>query len=628
MDLKLNIRIIFESVMMFLPRNNILSWRSKICAISNDDSYVAGELKQHYDVNEQRTVSSENLPDSSSVQDLASLFSKLSLYDTVENAQDESNSVIIGFKDKRANQDYFPSSWHFSNTQEPNVRHENNRNFSNYFALPFQPLFSSILPSYHGSVVVYKSTNIRTECAEPILAESRDFHRQDYGNYCLPTTQAVSFPQWSSFATNHSFIDPFSSFYRYRSRFSSFLETLLIRAGRLKENFGHSVRQNVRTYDSLSEREECTAEMQQKHVEYPLLVRRIPSEQQETYPEEQMTCTEHSQTVIEEVNALSADYEFGVKEVTLIEESGAEIGKQETYIEEQRSLDEVQELLCLEQGNEELNFAMEQERVTPEDEFYPDEELPLVRFLENETLMPEQDMYLEEELTLVEELRVCLTPEQGIDCEEELTLVAEQENLTQEQETCTNEELNLVENLEKDSLTAEQGIYQEELTLVEERDDCIEEKHTSNKDRDGDAEEQWNCIRDIDNVLADIEAHLREVYGREEDTCIDGQETYPDGQETYLEGPDIYLEGQETYLEGQETYLEGQETYLEGQETYLEGQETYLEEQGTNFEQEGMYLQGNETYFEGLGEETFQIVRNVSPRARDLLQRARNLSRY
>ncbi len=711
--------------MMFLPRNSILSWRSKECVNSNDDNYVR-ELEQNNDTEEQPGLSSEILSDSSSVQDLAFLFSKLSLRDTIGNVeintQDERNSVNIGFKDERSKRKYFHNSWHFPNIQGPivhtsKVQLKNNQsNVSNYFALHFKPLFSGKLPGSHGNVVVCKSTNIGTECVETVWGKRRYFHREDSGSCWVPTTETVRSPQSSHFVTNHQFIDSFGSFYRYRSRFSLFLANLLARAGRLKDNCNNFIREDVCIYeDSLNEGKESTAEMQQKNSEYRLLVRRIPSQKQANYLEEQTSRTEYSQTVFEEGNTSSAEYKFCVKEVTLIEGGlGAEIRKQETCIEEHETSNEARKSLksvCRVQENEELNIAMEHERITPEEGFCPDED---------ETLVAEPDMYP----CIREQERS--TPEQGICLEEELTLVPDQENLTPEREIYADEELIFVENLGQETSTAEQGIYREQLTLVKEQDDSI-------NDRDDDyPQDQWMCVRAIDDLLAEIETFLRvvpsgeytcierqvtcaeeqETYPggqetnlggqetnlegqetyiegqetyleeqetnlEEQETNLEGQETYVEGQETYLEGQEknleeqetnleeqetnlegqetnlegqetylegqetnleeqetnlegqeTYLEGQETNLEGQETNLEGQETNLEGQETYLKGHETYFEDQDTNSEQEGIYLDEKETHFEGLGEETFRTVSNVSPRAKDLFQRARNLFRY
>jgi hypothetical protein len=603
---------------MFLPRNSsVLSWRSKVCLFSNDD---IRELEEYEDMKEQVAAgSSEYLPDSNSVQDLTSLFSKLSLREAIGNvavdAQDEKSSVDAGFSDEQSNQEYSRDALEFFNSQEPiiptfkDVQLVHNQNLSNYIASPFEPWFSSNLPSCFGNVILYKSSRIRTECAETICGEGRNFHREDHGTCWMPTNEAVRCQQKSSLATNHCFIDPVGSFYRYRSPFSSFLTTLLARAGRFKDYSDHSARENICTHEgSLNERE-SGIEMRQEESNCRFSLRRVPSQKQEVHPDEQQTHDEHSlQKEIEGNLAAEFCLEFCVKDATSMEDLGADPKVRECCFEEHESSNRARKTSLQELENEELSVA-----TTAENQFYLDDD---------ETLVAEQDIYLDEELTFS-------TPEQ------ELTLVAEQARSTPTNEICAGGNVTLAETPEEDTFVAKQEIHLEERTSAKEEDDCVEEECASFEDEEmivkkillSNENPVLACMREIDKILDEIEAGWAD--DSEADSAVGEQETGQEGHEIHLDKQQTYLEGQETDLEREETYLEGQETYLEGQETYPDGHETYSDEQGASLQHhDRVYLDRMETYFEGLGEEIFQTVRNVSPRARDLFQRARNFSRY
>ena len=624
---------------MFLPRSSILSWRSKECVFSIDDSYIREMEEQCNDTKEQLAVSSENLSDSSSVQDLTSLFSKLSLHESLGKVAvetpDETSSVNIGFNDEHSSQAYLRKAWCFSDINEPIIQCfkefqlANYQDHSNNFALAFESLFSSNSQGCHGDVILYKSSNIGTDCVETIWEERNDFRREDDSCW-MPMSEVVR-------SRHHLFIDFFSSFYRYRSPFSSFLTTLLARAGRLKDNSHHFVKEHICILKESLNKKGSAPEVRQEDSEYRYSLRRVPSQKQETHPDEQHTWEDNSQRTVE------GDFEVDVKDVTSIEELETDPTVQQ-YIEEHETLNGAEKTLFQEWKYLELSVA------TPEKGFYPDEDKTA-----------EQDMYPGEELTFST-------------LEQELTMVAEQARLTPKNEICAREKVIFAENPGQDTFVAEKDIHMEERTLVEQQDVSIEKLHASIKDRSENP--VLACMKEFDNLLPEMEAHYGIVHNSRENTCVDKQENSHEGQDIYLEGQGTYLkrqenyfeiqetcfEGQMTYLDGQETdieeqethvenketnlegqatyfdwretYLEGKETFLDEQETYLEGQETFLEghetcsdEQRANFKQEGDYPNRMVTYFEGLGEETYQTVRNVSPRARDLFRRARNFSR-
>ena len=541
---------------MFLPRHNILSWRSSECEIENED-IGASELNQSDETKEQ--CASVNFPDSRSVQDLTSLFSRLSLHETEGNrdtdAKDERNPIDVGFKEQHAKQEHIYSSWSLSNTQGQFM---SNQDFTCYFALHFQPLFYAYLQCCCGSENCY-----------------------------LPSTQTVTKPrESSSHCTNSTFLNLFSHFYIHRSSFWSFLVNLLARAGRLKARFDDYARNDVCTDDvGLSE---SSAEVRRKDSEGSLLVRRVPSQKQETRLEELVACTsdEHSPVVVDGNDRLAGECEFNFSEESLTEGCGADITKQGAF-------DEVREMMFSKHGNKKLK----QDFLALKDGQYSDAEVTLTESLEEARLRLIEDFA--EERTLVGEQEY-LTSERIIFLENEITPVAEQQHFNSQQKIHPDEEVISFESVEEYNLAEEHVDHWRELTFVEEQDSFMEELASTNNQE----YTAVNCCRAIDKLLAEINAHMRGMIV-EENTCDDGLET---------RGKD------------QGTCLAGQEINLERQAIYAECKKGYLEDQGSNFEGR-IYLEGKEMYFEGLGKETFRTVRNASPRARELLEKSRNLSR-
>lgn len=541
---------------MFLPRHNILSWRSSECEIENED-IGASELNQSDETKEQ--CASVNFPDSRSVQDLTSLFSRLSLHETMGNgdddAKDERNPIDVGFKEQHAKQEHICSLWSLSNTHGQFM---SNQDFTCYFALHFQPLFYAYLQCCYGSENCY-----------------------------LPSTQTVTKPRESSLdCTNSTFLNLFGHFYVHRSSFWSFLVNLLARAGRLKARFDNYARHEVYTDDvSLSE---SSAEVRRKDSEGSLLVRRVPSQKQETRLEELIACTrdEHSPVVVDENDPFAAECEFCFSEETLTEGCGTDITKQGAF-------DEVREMMFSKHANKKLK----QEVVALEYGQYSDAEVTLTESLEEARLMSEEDFA--EELALVGEQEY-LTSERDIFLENEITPVAGQQHFNSQQKIHPDEEVISFESVEEHNPAEEHVDYWKELTLVEEQDSFMEELASTNNQ----AYTAVDCCRAIDKPLAEIDARMRGVIV-EENTCDDGLETR---------------------VKDQGTCLAGQEINLERQAINAKRKKGYLEDQGSNFEGR-MYLEGKEIYFEGLGEETFRTVRNASPRARELPEKSRNLSR-
>ena len=539
---------------MSLPGDNILSWRFKECEITNDE-ISASELNQSDETVQKEQCANVNLPESISVQELTSLFSRLSLHGGVTNVEndtnDERNHISIGFKEPREQQqENIRSSWHFSNIQEQFTK---NQDFSNYFGLHFEPLFCTYLQGCYGS----ENCNLLS--------------RQTVTDLCR-----------SSFATNRTFVNPFSLFYIRRSSFSSFLVNFLTRACRMKANIEGYGKSNGWIYDAgLSKREESTAEVRRKDSQGLLLVRRVPSQKQETYAEELITYTngEHLSAVVEGIDPFVAQCWTDIKHGTF---------------------DEVNGILFSNRGNEELK----QDILPLEDGQCSDVEMTLVESPEEARLISEHEMHFEEEPTLVGELE-CLTSEQNIFLEQETTLIA--------QEIHSGEEVISFENLDQYTSVADGENYWKELTLVQEQDCFIEERALTN-DQEYTA---LGCYEANNYLPAEFDARM-EGFNVEESG----------GRKTHFEDHKMCLEDQETCPEGQETNPKRQDFYIVRKETRvsksLRGQETDLEYRGSNFAR-GIYLRGKEIYFEGLGEESFRTVGNASPRARELLEKSRNL---
>lgn len=419
---------IFESAMIFIPRDDVLSpSRSEKCAISNYDSCL-DELQQRDSAigkRSEETSSSENLLYSVSVQELTRLFSKLSLHDAVDNVeigtQAQSNLLETHVKEERPK--LKPKQFSSSNFQALDVEKSKevqpkNMEFLNCFSLHFKPLSCTL--GGPVSLFVFKRTNIGNK---GIWREKKDsFHHQEDGNFCFATTENFV-ADMSSFAANHSFIEPL--IYRYRSRFAVFLSYLLARAGRLKEDFDHSVRETdgiSSIYeDNWIETQESTNEEQRKETEFPfLLMRRVPSEKQGNYPKEEQFNLDDSQTITSGTTLLT-EHNFFIEDVSLLR---SELGT-----------------LNVAQWSEEPTEVKEQGRFTPkEDEwFYPGKELTLLKNLEQE----ESLAYHEDELTSIQEGRTSSSAQWTYQ-EEDLTLIQEQGSSTLEQAIYLGEEFTLV----------------------------------------------------------------------------------------------------------------------------------------------------------------------------------------